>query len=91
MKANMSMDLKYRHSFRVDFRLDKDDLTNLLAVYGARYGTIGEELSDKQVMETVKKQLMYSGLDTIEFGSEDATEEALEWAKEQIDKHWKEV
>jgi hypothetical protein len=92
MKANMSMDLKYRHSFRLDFRLDKDQMANLLALHALVYGDVGEELSEKVVMETIKKQLMYQGINVLEFGGNvDIDEEALEWAKEQINKHWKEV
>lgn len=92
MKANMSMDLKYRTSFRLDFRLDKDQMANLLALHGAVYGDVGEELSEKQVMETIKKQLLYQGIDVLEFGGNvDADETTIEWAKEQVSKYWKEV
>jgi hypothetical protein len=92
MKANMSMDLKYRTSFRLDFRLDKDQMANLLALHALTYEDVGEELSEKAVMEAIKKQLFYQGIDVLEFGGNvDIEEDALTWAKEQIDKHWKEV
>lgn len=92
MKANMSMDGKRRHSFRLDFRLDRDQLANLLALHALTYGDVGEELNEKAIMETIKKQLFYQGLDVLEFGGNvDIEEDALTWAKEQIDKYWKEV
>lgn len=88
----MSRDGKYRHSFRLDFRMDKDQLANLLALHAMAYGDVGEELGEKQVMETIKKQLLYQGIDSLEFGGNvDPDEAAIEWAKEQVNKYWKEV
>lgn len=92
MKANMSRDGKRRTSFRLDFRMDQDQMVNLLALHGAVYGDVGEDLSEKQVMDLIKKQLLYQGIDVLEFGGNvDADEATIEWAKAQVAKYWKEV
>lgn len=91
MKATMSMDLKRRTNLRVEYRLDKSQVVGLLAVYAATYGDVGEKLSEKLLLEMVKKQLMFQGLDVLEFGANvEVDDETLEWAHEQVGRFWKE-
>jgi hypothetical protein len=90
MKATMSRDREYRTNLRVEFRLDKAEVANLLAIYATTYGEEHEELSEKKLLEMVKKQLMYQGLDVLEFGANVDTDDAVfDWAKEQVAKYWK--
>lgn len=91
MKATLRRNGKTMVNLRLDFTLDQDEMANLLALHAITYGDVGEELSEKKVLEIVKKQLTYQGLDVLEFGSEDLTDEAFEWAKEQVSKYWKEA
>jgi hypothetical protein len=86
----MSRDGERRVSFRLDFRLDKVQMVTLLAMHGASYGDIGEELTEQTAMGHIKDQLRYQGMDVLDFGSDADNEDALEWAKEQVEKLWKE-
>jgi len=90
MKTTMSRDGERRTNLRVEYRLDKTQVANLLAIYALTYGEIGEELSEKKLLEMVKNQLTYQGLDVLEFGANvDVDDETLDWAKEQVGKYWK--
>lgn len=91
MKATLSRDMKHRTNLRIDYRLDKAQVVGLLAVYAATYGESGVRLTEKMVMEMVKKQLMYQGLDVLEFGANvEVDDETLAWAHEQVGRFWKE-
>lgn len=82
MKATMSRDGVRRANLRIEYRLDADQIANLLALHAVTYGDAGEELSEKTLLETVKKQLTYQGMDPLDFGTQDGiSDEALEWAK----------
>lgn len=90
MKATMSRDGERRTNLRVEYRLDKTQVANLLAMYATTYGEDGGELSEKKLLEMVKNQLFYQGMDVLDFGSnEGITDETLDWAKEQVEKFWK--
>jgi hypothetical protein len=91
MKATMSRDGERRVSFRLDFRLDKGQMIKLLAMHAATYGDMDEKLSEKSVMEMVKKQLRRQGEDELDFRSDDEIEDALDWATEQVERFWKEA
>jgi hypothetical protein len=90
MKATMSKDGQERVNLRVEFRLDSTQVASLLAIYALTYGGDGEELSEKKLLEMVKSQLTYQGLDVLEFGANvDVDDDTLEWSKEQVAKYWK--
>jgi hypothetical protein len=90
MRTTMSQDGERRTNFRIEYRLDKAQVTNLLAMYSNIYGDVGEELSEKTLLEMVKKQLMYQGMDALDFGTnEGIDEDTFDWAKEQVEKFWK--
>lgn len=92
MKATLSKDAEYRADLRITFRLDKNQMANLLALHTVVYGDDMDEISEKEVLYRVKSQLMYSGTDALEFGADTEVEAAtLRWAQEQVGKFWKEV
>ena len=89
MKANLSADGEKRIDVRVPFRLTKDQVAAALAVYTSRYGDEYGDLKEKEIMRRVRRQLMYVGTDGIDFLDEnDVEEDALEWAKEQVERFW---
>lgn len=90
MKTTMSRDGERRTNLRVEFRLGKDEVANLLAISVQMYGDEREELSEKKLLDVVKKQLFNQGLDVLEFGADTAPDdETVEWAREQVEKFWK--
>jgi len=92
MKATLSKDAEYRAELRVTYRLDKDQIANLLALHTVTYGDDMDEISEKEVMYRVKSQLLYSGKDALDFGSDTEVDAStLRWAQEQVGKYWKEV
>lgn len=92
MKATLSKDAEYRTDLRVTYRLDKNQIANLLALHTVTYGDDQDEISEKEVMYRVKSQLLFSGTDALEFGSDTEVEAStLRWAQGQVGKYWKEV
>ena len=90
MKTTMSRDGERRTNLRIEYRLDKEQVSNLLAIYASTYGEDQVELSEKKLLEMVKKQLMYQGMDPLDFGTKDGIDDnILDWAKEQVAKYWK--
>jgi len=91
MKATLSKDDKYRTNLRVTYRLDKDQMVALLALHSSVYAEASGTLSEAEVLYRVKSHLMFSGTDALDFGSDtDVGEEANDWAKEQVERFWKE-
>jgi hypothetical protein len=91
MKATMSRDGERRVSFRLDYRLDKEQMIKLLALHAATYGDMDEKLSEKSLMDKVKDQLRYQGEDELNFASDDDIGHTLDWATEQVERFWKEA
>lgn len=92
MKATQSRDGYHRADLRVTYRLDKDQIANLLAIHTVTFGDDQGEISEKEVMHRVKSQLTYSGTDALDFGSDSEVDApTLRWAQEQVGKYWKEV
>jgi hypothetical protein len=90
MKATMSKDGKERVTLRVEFRLDKEQMVILLATHATVYGDIGGKLSEAEALRFIRDQLMFSGTDVLDFGSNDEVpEETIEWAQGIVERIWK--
>ena len=91
MRWTTSRDGKLRTTVRTEFRLSRDDLTEILAARAASYGLHrAGDLSAARVQEEIRQELAGHGMDTWPYWREHDHDkqapEIMKWAERQAAK-----